>query len=309
MTENSVDFQSVLEEIKEEVLPFFGKGKNADYIPALANVPGSKFGMAIHTVEGEEFLIGDAREDFSIQSISKLFTLMQVLGFEDVDIWNRVGREPSGTAFNSLVQLEYEKGIPRNPFINAGAIVVTDILASRSADTSRRIGDYYRMLSGNLSNRVDETVALSEQDNGYRNAALANLMRSFDNIQSPIPDLLDVYFRQCALTTTCADLAKAALPLACGGYSPIAHKQVLTVRDAKRINALLLTCGLYDAVGSFAYTVGLPAKSGVGGGIVAVLPDHFSVSVWSPELDSYGNSLVGGKALELFTTKTGLSIF
>ncbi len=309
MTEYSVDYQGVLEEIQDEVRPFFGKGKNADYIPALAIVPGNKFGMAIHTVEGEEFLIGDARDDFSIQSISKLFTLMQVLGFEGVDIWSRVGREPSGTAFNSLVQLEYEKGIPRNPFINAGAIVVTDILASRSADTSRRIGDFYRMLSGNLSNRVDETVALSEQEHGYRNAALANLMRSFDNIQSPIPDLLDVYFRQCALTTSCADLAKAALPLACGGYSPIAHKQILTVRDAKRINALLLTCGLYDAVGSFAYTVGLPAKSGVGGGIVAVLPDHFSVAVWSPELDSYGNSLVGSKALELFTTKTGLSIF
>ncbi|WP_419904589.1 glutaminase [Kiloniella sp.] len=309
MAENSVDFQGVLAEIQDEIDPFFGQGKNAGYIPALSDVPGDKFGMAVHTVEGEEFLIGDAQDDFSIQSISKLFTLMQVLGFDDIDIWSRVGREPSGTAFNSLVQLEYEKGIPRNPFINAGAIVVTDILASRSADASRRIGDYYRMLSGNLSNRVDEEVALSEQDHGYRNAALANLMRSFDNIQTPIPDLLDIYFRQCALTTSCADLAKAALPLACGGYSPIAQKQVLSTRDTKRINALLLTCGLYDAVGSFAYKVGLPAKSGVGGGIVAVLPNKFSVAVWSPELDSYGNSLVGSKALELFTTKTDLSIF
>ncbi|MFD2205452.1 glutaminase [Kiloniella antarctica] len=309
MINSSVDFQGVLEEIEDEVRPFFGQGKNADYIPALSDVPGHKFAMAVQTVDGETFMIGDAEENFSIQSISKLFTLMQVLGLEDVDIWSRVGREPSGTAFNSLVQLEYEKGIPRNPFINAGAIVVTDILASRSADPSRRIDDYYRMLSGNPANKVDEVVALSEQEHGYRNAALANLMRSFDNIETPIPDLLDVYFRQCALTTSCVDLAKAALPLVCGGYSPIAQSQVLSGRDTKRINALLLTCGLYDAVGSFAYKVGLPAKSGVGGGIVAVLPKHFSIAVWSPELDASGNSLVGSKALELFTTKTDLSIF
>ncbi len=309
MTVENIDFSEILEEIKEEVQPFFGQGKQADYIPALANVPGDKFGMAVRTAEGQEFIVGDAKEDFSIQSISKLFTLMQVLGLGDEDIWSRVGREPSGTAFNSLVQLEYEQGIPRNPFINAGSIVITDILAGRSADASRRIGDYYRMLSGNQNNRPDEEVAISEKEYGYRNAALANLMCSFGNIHSPIADLLDVYFRQCALTTSCLDLARAAMPLVCGGYSPIADEQVMTSRDAKRINALLLTCGLYDAVGSFAYTVGLPAKSGVGGGIIAVLPKEFSVAVWSPELDRYGNSLVGGKALEIFTTKTGLSIF
>ncbi|MCZ4280295.1 glutaminase [Kiloniella laminariae] len=309
MSNESIDYQGILEEILEEVQPFFGKGKNADYIPVLAEVPGDKFGMAVRTIDGREFSIGDAKESFSIQSISKLFTLMQVLGFSDCDIWSRVGREPSGTAFNSLVQLEYEKGIPRNPFINAGALVITDIINSRSADASRRIDDYYRLLSGNPQNRVDEVVATSERNHGFRNAALANLMCSFGNIHSPIPEVLEVYFRQCALTTSCIDLARAVLPLACAGYSSFAGQQILSAREAKRINALLLTCGLYDAVGSFAYRVGLPAKSGVGGGIVAVLPQHLTVAVWSPELDRYGNSLVGAQALELFTTKTGLSIF
>ncbi|RED53472.1 L-glutaminase [Aestuariispira insulae] len=303
------DYQAVLQEIEQEIQPYFGMGRVADYIPALARVPGRQFGMAVRTVDGDEFTIGDADSPFSIQSVSKLFSLMLALDIMGDDLWLRVGREPSGTAFNSLVQLEHEAGIPRNPFINAGAIVVTDVVTSRSAGAQRRIADFIRMLTGNQDNRVDEEVALSEKEHGYRNAALANLMKSFGNIESDIPTLLDVYFRQCAITISCRDLARAATPLAQGGYSPINGQQILDRRDAKRLNALMLTCGLYDAVGNFAYRVGLPAKSGVGGGIIAVLPGQFAVSVWSPELDANGNSLVGTKALELFTTKTGLSIF
>lgn len=304
-----MDFQAVLDEIHDEVRPFFGQGKVADYIPALARVPADRFGMALMTADGSDYAVGDADTPFSIQSISKLFSLMLALNITGEDLWRRVGREPSGTAFNSLVQLEYEEGIPRNPFINAGAIVVTDVIASHSANAQRRVADYVRLLSGNQDNRVDEEVAKSERDHGYRNAALANLLRSFGNIEGDVDAVLDVYFRQCAITMTCRDLARAALPLARGGYSPVCERQILSVRDAKRVNALMLTCGLYDAVGSFAYTVGLPAKSGVGGGIVAVLPGEYTIAVWAPELDLVGNSLVGQKALELFTTKTGLSIF
>lgn len=304
-----VDFQTTLEDIHDAVQPYFGQGKVADYIPALARVRPDQFGMAVVTADGREFSIGDADTPFSIQSISKLFNLMLALTTVGEDIWTRVGREPSGTAFNSLVQLEYEHGIPRNPFINAGAIVVTDIVASHSANAQRRIVDYIRLLSGNPANRVDEDVARSEKEHGYRNAALANLLRSFDNIGGDVTQVLDVYFRQNAVTVSCRDLARAAQPLVQGGYAPTVGDTVLTTREAKRINALLLTCGMYDAVGSFAYRVGLPAKSGVGGGIVAVLPGQFSVAVWAPELDSVGNSLVGTQALELFTTETGLSIF
>lgn len=304
-----MDFQKILDEIQEDVRPYFGQGTVADYIPALARVPADRFGMALKLADGTEFTIGDADTSFSIQSISKLFSLMLAMEIMGEELWTRVGREPSGTAFNSLVQLEYEHGIPRNPFINAGAIVVTDVIAGRSANAQRRVADFVRQLSGNQHNRVDEEVALSEWKHGYRNAALANLLRSFDNITGEVDTVLDVYFRQCAITMSCLDLARAVQPLVLSGYSPVTKTQILTQRQAKRVNALMLTCGLYDAVGSFAYEVGLPAKSGVGGGIVAVLPEEFSIAVWAPELDTVGNSLVGTKALELFTTKTGLSIF
>lgn len=304
-----MNIQDILEQISEEIIPYYSKGKVADYIPALRRINGKQFGIAVVTAEGEEFIFGDAEVNFSIQSISKLFTLMQALDIEGDDLWKRIGREPSGTAFNSLVQLEYENGIPRNPFINAGALVVTDSIAKHSADASRRITDYIRMLTNNKNLSVDDEVAQSEQSHGFRNAALANLMASFGNIKCDINHLLSVYFRQCSISVSCIDLARATLPLALSGYSPVLGRNILTARETKRVNALMLTCGLYDAVGRFAYSVGLPAKSGVGGGIVAVLPNKFSICVWSPELDQSGNSLIGSKALEFFTTKTGLSIF
>lgn len=304
-----MDIQDILHQIEDEVRPCFDQGKVADYIPALAKVPADKFGMVVRLANGKEFQVGEAKEQFSIQSISKLFTLMQAVDLCDDCMWGRVGREPSGNAFNSLVQLEHEKGIPRNPFINAGAIVITDIIAHQSADASRRIADYYRMLSQNNKNRIDEAVALSEKSHGHRNAALAHFMKSFGNIDCMVDDVLDVYFRQCALTTSCLDLARAASPLMLEGYSDVAEKRILSPRDTKRINSIMMTCGLYDAVGNFAFRVGLPAKSGVGGGIIAVYPRKFTIAVWSPALDAFGNSVAGIKALERFTDLSGISIF
>ena len=227
------DFQPILDQIAEQAPQYYGEGKVADYIPALARIDGNQFGMAVCTAGGDEFTTGAADTAFSIQSVSKLFSLMLALDIAGEDLWQRVGREPSGTAFNSLVQLEHEEGIPRNPFINAGAIVVTDVIASHSAGAAKRIADFVRLLTGNTSNRVDEEVALSEQEHGFRNAALANLMKSFGNIESDIPTLLDAYFRQCAITVNCLDLARAALPLVLAGHSPICDRQILTPRDAK----------------------------------------------------------------------------
>jgi glutaminase len=225
------------------------------------------------------------------------------------EIWTRCGKEPSGTKFNSLVQLEYEEGFPRNPFINAGALVVTDCVISRARDARRTIRDYARVLAQNFSVDFDARVARSERRTGYRNAALANLLASHGRLDNPVRAVLDAYFHQCSLRMSCSDLSGAFLHLANDGVSPLLQEAVLTARQTKRINALLLTCGMYDSVGNFAYRVGLPAKSGVGGGIVAVMPRRFCAAVWSPGLDLSGNSLLGTVALERLTRATQLSVF
>lgn len=301
-------YQSLIEEIYTEVLPLLGSGQVADYIPVLANVDPRKFGIAIETVGGESFSVGDATEKFSIQSISKVFNLalgMRILG---EDIWERVGREPSGSAFNSLVQLEYEKGIPRNPFINAGAIVITDILLDHLQEPSSEMLNFVKKLRCADININEETVR-SELETGYTNRALINLMRAHKNINHNIEKVLDVYYHQCAIEMSCSGLSRAFLFLANGGKVPSTDERILTASQAKRINAIMLTCGFYDEAGEFAYLVGLPGKSGVGGGIVAIIPNELVITVWSPELNSRGNSVLGIKALELFSTRTGMSIF
>lgn len=303
------DLGAVLETIRCEVRPHFGKGRVASYIPALKRIPADKFGMAVALTDGREFSIGDAAEAFSIQSISKLFTLMLAMSAIGDEVWRRVGKEPSGTAFNSLVQLEYERGIPRNPFVNAGALVILDCVLQRVGErTADAIRDYARVLSRNFLVEYNETVFASELRTAHKNAAIANLLRSHRSIHHDPERLLALYCRQCALEMSCLDLARAFLPLANAGFSPLLQEAVLTPRQAKRINALMMTSGVYDSAGSFAFRVGLPAKSGVGGGIVAIVPKHCCIAVWSPELDRSGNSLVGTAALELFARLTDLSI-
>ena len=304
-----MDYRQLLDEILAEVQPQFGRGKVADYIPALARVAPDKFGMAVHTVDNRSFAVGDAGERFSIQSISKVFTLTLAMGYMGEGIWRRVGKEPSGNPFNSLVQLEYEPGIPRNPFINAGAHVITDIVISNCSNPKRELLNLVRSLSGSRDVDFDDEVARSERDCGYRNFALANFLKSFGRLRNSVDEVLDLYFHQCSLALSCRELARAALYLAHEGVHPLSGKRIITRRQSKRLNALLLTCGMYDAVGDFAFWVGLPGKSGVGGGIVAVQPGALCVAVWSPELNRAGNSVVGSRALELFTTKTGDSIF
>lgn len=303
-----MDYQKILNEIYREVKPLIGRGKVPDYIAPLAAVPASHFGMALQTIEGETCSVGDAEVRFSIQSISKLFSLTQALRHVGAAIWERVGREPSGTRFNSLVQLEYEKGIPRNPFVNAGALVVSDIILAHVDAPRDSYLTFLRQLTGVASLSFDETIFLAEKTTGHRNRAMANLLKEFDNLHHTVDDVLDFYCFQCAVMMNCQELAASCLFLANQGMSPLAGK-IIPRRKVKRINAVMLTCGTYDAAGDFAFRVGLPGKSGVAGGIVAVVPGKLSLCVWSPALNSAGNSYAGTKALELFTTKTRLSIF
>ncbi|MGI8559923.1 MAG: glutaminase [Luteimonas sp.] len=303
------DFAAILERIAEEVRPLVGRGKVADYIPRLAEVPADRFGMAIATLDGRLHQVGDAGEAFSIQSISKVFTLTMALEALGDELWKRVGREPSGSAYNSLVQMEREHGIPRNPLINAGAHVVADVVLSSGGLARERLLSFVRQRADDPGIDMDPEVARSEREAGYRNAALANFLRSFDNLDNPVDDVLDFYFHQCALRMHCVDLARGFLYLANRGRCQRSGDSVISPERAKRINALMLTCGTYDAAGDFAFRVGLPAKSGVGGGIVAVVPNVLAIAVWSPGLDDKGNSLAGGEALDRFTTLTGLSVF
>ena len=303
-----MDLQALLDDIARESAPLAAQGKVADYIPALAAVDPAHFGIALVTTDGRLFGSGDWRVPFSIQSVSKAFSLALVLARDGEALWKRVGREPSGNPFNSLVQLEYEKGIPRNPFINAGALILIDRLLSLTGDSLGTLRDFLRAESGNGALDLDAEVAASEAAHGHRNAALAHFMASCGNLENPVERVLDHYFRQCSLTMSCADLAQAGLFLANHGLRADGSR-LLTRSEAKRINAIMLTCGTYDAAGDFAYRVGLPGKSGVGGGILAVLPERGVLCVWSPALDVHGNSVAGVEALDRFTTRTGWSVF
>ena len=302
-----MNYQHILNDIYTELKPLFGQGRLPTYIPELAKINPNKFGIAVLTTDGKLATVGDAQEPFSIQSISKLFTLTMVM--DEDKLWGRVGREPSGNAFNSLVQLEYENGIPRNPFINAGALVVTDVILAKYGHAKTPVLDFINEIGGTSHIQFNTAVAQSEASVGFRNKAMAYFLKSYNNITCDVETVLDAYFHHCSIEMSCIDLVKAGLYLANHGQSPYTTPAVLNYRHTKYINSLMLTCGTYDAVGDFAYQVGLPAKSGVGGGIIAVMPDKFAISVWAPGLNEVGNSLIGTQALSLFTTKTGISIF
>ncbi len=307
-----MDYQKILQEIELEVTPLFSQGEVANYIPALAEVNPNQFAMSITLLDGKQYGIGNVDTLFSIQSISKVFSLSLALESLGKKLYKRVGVEPSGNPFNSLIQLEYENGIPRNPFINAGAIVVIDALLGadkNSEATFESILEFIRDITDDRSITIDPIVAESEMTSGYRNLALASLMKSFNNLHNHPITVLQTYFKQCAITMSTKQLSRAMLYLVNNGSDPLNKNIYTTQSRAKRINAIMLTCGHYDASGEFAFNVGLPGKSGVGGGIVAIVPGLMGICVYSPELNTHGNSLIGTKALELFTTKTNLSVF
>jgi glutaminase len=301
----------VVKDIADEMRQRPDRGEVATYIPELARADANAFGLVVIDADGNVAAGGDSDTPFSIQSISKVFTLTLALGKVGERLWQRVGREPSGSAFNSIVQLEYERGIPRNPFINAGAIAVADVILSghQPREVLGEILRFLQFLADDPSIAIDEAVAASEQRTGFRNFALANYMKAFGVLDNPVEFTLGVYFHHCAIAMSCRQLAMAGRFLTHLGRNPSTGLSVVQPERARRINAVMLTCGHYDGSGEFAFRVGLPGKSGVGGGILAIAPGKATIAVWSPGLDPSGNSHLGRIALEALTRRMGWSIF
>lgn len=306
-----MDLTPTLERVAERIRPHLAEGQVAGYIPALARADPARFGIAVVSVDGRVSTAGDARATFSIQSISKVFTLTMALGKVGGELWKWVGREPSGSSFNSIVQLEREGGVPRNPFINAGAIMVTDVLLDGRPPqaTIDEILAFVRRRADDPTVAIDEDVARSEATTGHRNYSLAHFLAGFGRLRNPVDAALSVYFHQCALSMSCVQLARAGLFLAASGRDPLTGEIVVAAERARRINALMLTCGHYDASGDVAFRIGLPGKSGVGGGILAIVPKRAAIAVWSPGLNPNGNSHAGTIALEMLAAETGWSVF
>ncbi|WP_297072074.1 glutaminase [uncultured Duncaniella sp.] len=304
-----MNYKHILSEIAAEIEPLRTVGRQADYIPALAKVNPDRFGICITTTHGDVIEWGDVDERFSIQSVTKVFTLSMALSIMGERLWERVGKEPSGAAFNSLIQLELDRGVPRNPFINAGAIVVADVLLTQLANPEADYLDFVRKIACDDTIDYDREVAASEREKGYINAAIANMLKYYGNLENDIEEVLHFYFLQCSVEMNCRQLSRAFLPFA-DRHSEFSFGDVrLTSSQVKRINAVMQTCGFYNDAGEYSYLVGLPGKSGVGGGIGAVYPGRYAVATWSPRLNEKGNSVMGMKALELLTTHTRESIF
>lgn len=306
---NNIDYQKIFCEIVSEFKDVDDCGEVATYIPELGKVDPKKLGIHLTTVQKFHYSFGDSNEKFSIQSIAKVLSLTLALRIMGKDLWKRLGVEPSGSAFNSLVQLEYEKGIPRNPFINAGAIVICDILVTCLDKPKFELLEFIRKTSGIASIDYCSQIADSEKQTGYRNYALTYFMKDFGNIHNDVEPVLDLYFHLCSIEMTCKELSQVFLFLASGGVNPMSNETVINPSRTKRINSIMQMCGFYDESGEFAFRTGLPGKSGVGGGIVAIHPEKYCIAVWSPKLNMNGNSYKGMKVLEAITTRTKSSIF
>ncbi len=303
--------QHILDDIAAEMALETERGKVADYIPQLAHVDPNQFGIAVATPDGKVYSAGDADTLFSIQSISKVFTLTLALNRLGSTLWNHVGREPSGDPFNSITILEYESGKPRNPFINAGAIAVVDAIMSGREPTEilDEILQFVQVIADDDSIGFDYRVAMSEIDHEDRNAALAHFMKSFGHLKHDVDKILNTYFHHCSIAMSCEQLARAGLFLVSNGVNQPTGVKVINSQQSRRINSLMMMCGHYDGSGEFAYRVGLPGKSGVGGGILTIAPGKGSIAVWSPGLNPVGNSKLGSKALERLVKQTGWSVF
>lgn len=309
MIKNIANLQAKLQSLVDTQRNEFSQGQVADYIPALAEISPTKVGISVATIDCNVVGAGDDSEAFSIQSISKVFGLVMAMNRLGDDLWQRVNMEPSGQAFNSIIQLEWEQGIPRNPVINAGALLVSDVLTSHFSASKLAFLSFMRSLAGDESVYIDRHVYQSELSHGNRNAALAYLMKSFGNIEADIPDVLSHYFTQCSVAMSCEQLANSLLFLANKGVDPKTNKVICSARDAHRVNAILSTSGMYDQSGEFAFSVGLPAKSGVGGGVVAIVPNYGVICTWSPPLNKFGNSVVGTNLVSNLAEELGLSIY
>ena len=305
----NMNYQQLLEDIYQETQIYATQGEPASYIPELTKVNPNQYGICLKTLEGESYSVGDSNTRFAIQSISKVFSLAMAFHIKGEKLWERVGVEPSGASFNSIIQLEIEQGKPRNPLLNAGALVMSDILLSQLDYPEEEFLRFVSELCGGADVKYDEGMAVSERENGFLNAAIANMLKYYGNIENDIERVLRFYFRQCSVTLNCEEIATAFLPFADTNTPFTFNKTKLTGSQVKRINAIMQTCGFYDEAGDFSFKVGLPGKSGVGGGIAAICPRKYSIAVWSPRLNKKGNSVWGMKVLEELTTRTEVSIF
>ena len=306
-----MDHQALVENVLSDVQAYRGQGKVASYIPALAAVDPHKFGIALVLKDGSSFVAGDADLRFSIQSVSYVFTVLLGLHHVKAALWNHVGREPAGAQSNSIVQLELNKGKPRNPLTNAGAIVVCDqLIGRRGADAAvEEFVGFLQERAGDDTIAIDETIAMSETRAGALNRSLAHFIAAYGNLTNPPEEVLSAYYRQCSVAMSCRQLARAALFLAFDGTDPSTGDAVCIPSRSRRINALMLTSGHYDVSGDFAFRIGLPGKSSSSGAILAIVPGTGAVCVWSPGLSEAGNSLVGAVALERLAERTGWSVF
>jgi len=288
------------------------EGKNADYIPALAKVDPKLFGIALVTADGAVYEVGSARSSFSIQSISKVFTLaraIEMLGAES--IVKRVGVKATGMPFNSIIAIEMNKATTpaMNPLVNPGAIATVDALPIATADAkwTSIIGSYSAFAARVLE--VDREVYRSESETNTRNRAIATLLRAYEVIKGDASQALDLYTRQCSVSVNARDLAVMGATLANGGMNPLTRQQVVKPETVERVLAVMATAGLYEDTGSWIYEVGIPAKSGVGGGIVAVAPGRFAIGTFSPPLDEAGNSVRGQRAIKAIVDELDVNVF
>jgi len=309
MIKDIADLQNKLQQLLLSQKNEVNSGQVAEYIPALAKINPELMGVCVATIDGKIVGAGDYQQAFSIQSISKVFGLVMAMNRLGDSLWQRINMEPSGQPFNSIIQLEWEKGIPRNPVINAGALLIADVLASHYSSSKLAFRSYMRRLAGDESIQIDQEVYQSELAHGNLNAALTYLMKSFGNIEAEVPDVLSHYFTQCSIAMNCQQLAESLLFLANKGIDPRTSQTICSPQDSHRVNAILSTSGMYDQSGEFAFSVGLPAKSGVGGGIVAIVPNYGVICAWSPPLNKFGNSVVGMNIIKGLAQELGLSIY
>lgn len=303
------DLSSLLQEARALGQQDIPKGKVATYIPELAKADPNALAIVVQTIDGERHAVGDSDTEFTFQSISKVFALALLLREQGRGVFDSMSCEPSGDAFHSIVRLEEERGRPRNPYINAGAIMVSGALPGAAPDT--KIAGLQTFLSGICDDAafpIDDQVYRSEAATGFRNRALANFMRQHDLIGDPAI-AAETYFKQCSLTLNAALLARAGLFLANKGVDPVTGDRVISESCNRTAVALMTTCGLYDEVGRFAIDVGLPAKSGVSGAILAVVPGRMTIATYSPALGAKGNSVAGMAVLRFLSRALDLSLY
>jgi glutaminase len=298
-----VDLDEVLREVADRARPHAAEGEIPPSTEALEHVDPDSFGLALVEMDGTDHVIGDVDEPFAIQSISKVFSLVLAMQVADEaegvakELWERVGVEPTGDPYNSLIQLERHRGVPRNPMINAGALIVDDVLLDHRENPSEAMLELVSDLAGEKV-EIDQIVRDGEVETSARNRAIASLMESFGNLTHDVEEVLDSYGRQCAAAMTARQLARAVRFLGNNGVDPASGRRILHPELARRATAIMLTCGTYDAAGQFAFDVGFPCKSGISGAIAGVVRDRFGVCVWSPPLEESGNSLAGHMALQ-----------